>query len=63
MLRRALAVVGFLVGGVGAALDRPAVVWVAIVLLSGSLVLRLIAGFRERGSASRSDTVSGSRDE
>jgi hypothetical protein len=62
-LRRYLGVTGFLVGGVGAALEQPIIVWAAILLLSASLVLRLVAAFRHRRSASRSDTLSASVDE
>ena len=62
-LRRYLGVTGFLVGGVGAALEQPGIVWVAILLLSASLALRLVTAFRRRRSASRSDTLSAPVDE
>ncbi len=54
---------GFVIGAAGAALDRPVVVWAAIALLSLSLILRLVAGFRARRAASGSDSVSATEDE
>jgi hypothetical protein len=62
-LRRSIALAGFLVGGVGAALEQPLMVWAAIGLLSVALLLRLIAGFRARRAASPSDGVSKPVDE
>jgi hypothetical protein len=58
-----MALTGFLIGGVGAVLERPGVVWAAILLLSLSLVLRLVAAFRARRAASASDSVSAPEDE
>ena len=60
--RRYLALAGFLIGGVGAVLERPGVVWAAILLLTLSLVLRLVAALRDRRAASASDSVSAPED-
>ena len=62
-LRRSIALAGFLVGGAGAALEHPLMVWAAIALLSVALVLRLIAEFRRRRAATPSDSVSQPVDE
>ncbi|HET8622224.1 MAG TPA: hypothetical protein VFM14_01545 [Gemmatimonadales bacterium] len=44
--------VGFLLGGLGAALEYGAVVWAAIALLGVALVLRMIDGRRKSRAAS-----------
>ena len=62
-LRRYIAVAGFLLGGAGAALERPLLVWAAIGLLSAALLLRLFAAARDRQAASPSDTLSAPEDE
>ena len=58
IVRRYIAIAGFLVGAAGAALEEPLVVWVAIGLLGVALLLRLIAGFGKRRSASPRDGMS-----
>jgi 1,4-dihydroxy-2-naphthoate octaprenyltransferase len=57
-VRRYIAIAGFLVGAAGAALEEPFMVWVAIGLLAAALLLRLIAGFRNRRSSSPSNSPS-----
>jgi len=61
-LRRYVALAGFALGALGAAVERPLMVWAAIGLLGVVLLLRLIAGFRNPPPPSRSDTVSASDD-
>ncbi len=62
-LRRYIAVAGFLLGGAGAALDQPLLVWAAIGLLCAALLLRLFAAARDRRAPSPSDTLSAPEDE
>lgn len=63
MLRRYLAIAGFLIGGAGVVIERRALVWTAISLLGVSLLLRLGAGLRERRTASPPDSLSPPPDE
>ncbi|MGH7628551.1 MAG: hypothetical protein ACREOF_04040 [Gemmatimonadales bacterium] len=51
-----------MIGGAGVALERPILVWAAIVLLGLSLLLRLVAAFRDRRAASASDSLSAPED-
>jgi hypothetical protein len=62
-LRRYIALAGFLLGGIGAAVEQPALVWAAIGLLSAALLLRLLAASSERRAGPLSDTLSTSEDE
>jgi hypothetical protein len=61
-LHRAVGVTGFVVGGAGAAVDEPLIVWLAIGLLSAAIALRGIARVRRRRTLSDADSVSASED-
>ena len=57
--RLGLALAGFAAAVVSIALNDQQVGWGAIALLTGSLILRLLAGKREDRSGNREDTDSG----
>ena len=60
--KRGLALAGFAAAAVAVLSDQPIAVWVAIALLGGSFILRLIERGQARRSASARDSLSGDRD-
>jgi hypothetical protein len=50
-LRLGLAICGFVLAMLGVALDDVRLVWGAIAVLLGSLLIRLILGKREKGNS------------
>jgi hypothetical protein len=62
-MRGWIAVAGFVVGAAGATLEIPWLIWAAIGLLSVALLLRLIAAYRNRLTASAPDSLSAAEDE
>jgi hypothetical protein len=62
-LRIALGIAGLLAAVLAVTTENRAVFWVAVVLLTGSLVLRIVARIRARRAAVVQDSMSERRDD
>ena len=62
-LRMALGIAGLLAAVLAVTTEKRAVFWVAVALLTGSLVVRIVARIRARRATTMQDNMSERRDD